>query len=58
MKGASADREVAEHAASVRRSGADEISIVRCGVGVLAEPTTIIDVRRTPDRSVKDDRRT
>jgi 16S rRNA (guanine527-N7)-methyltransferase len=58
MKGATADREVAEHAVAVRRSGADEISIVQCGVGVLTEPTTVIDVRRKPDRSVTDDRRT
>lgn len=46
IKGASAAREIANHRAAIRRSGADGVRLVRCGVGTLEVPTTVVDIRR------------
>lgn len=53
MKGAAAEREVVDHGPAIRRSGADEITIVQCGAEVLAHPTTVVDVRRRPGQEGK-----
>lgn len=47
VKGATADSEVAQHAATVRRYGGTDVGVVRCGVGVLADPTSVVTVTRT-----------
>jgi 16S rRNA (guanine527-N7)-methyltransferase len=46
MKGARAEAEVREHAASVRAAGAVIEGVVECGVGIVAEPVHVIVVRR------------
>lgn len=50
LKGASAEAEVAETAAEVRRSGGGAPTVVRCGVGVLTESTSVVVVERAPAR--------
>jgi 16S rRNA (guanine527-N7)-methyltransferase len=46
IKGASAAREIGTHKSAIRRRGADEVRLVRCGIGLLAIPTTVVTVRR------------
>lgn len=46
LKGESASAEVARDGAAVTRTGGGQLSVVRCGVGVLEVPTTIIEVER------------
>jgi 16S rRNA (guanine527-N7)-methyltransferase len=42
MKGSSAADEIAEHQAAVGRLGGGPASVVRCGVGVVEPPTTVV----------------
>lgn len=51
LKGASADSEVANSGAAVRRAGGSLPVVERCGVGVLETPTTIIMVERVGARA-------
>jgi 16S rRNA (guanine527-N7)-methyltransferase len=46
LKGESASAEVARDGAAVARTGGGQLSVERCGVGVLEVPTTIIEVER------------
>lgn len=48
MKGASAEDEVREAASALRRHRADGAEVVRCGMGVIDPPTTVVLVRRRP----------
>jgi 16S rRNA (guanine527-N7)-methyltransferase len=50
LKGASADSEVAEHRTALGQLGAGEIDVVTCGSGLLAEPTTVVRIRRNDRR--------
>jgi 16S rRNA (guanine527-N7)-methyltransferase len=47
VKGASADTELTEHETAVRRQGGSELKVVRCGVGLIDEPTSVIVVGKT-----------
>jgi 16S rRNA (guanine527-N7)-methyltransferase len=47
MKGSTAEEEVAEHAAAVRRRGGSDPVVVRCGEGVVDPPTTVVEFVRT-----------
>ncbi|MGH3517038.1 MAG: 16S rRNA (guanine(527)-N(7))-methyltransferase RsmG [Haloechinothrix sp.] len=47
LKGTSARAEVDRDRAAIRRLGGDEISVRRLGVGVLAEPTTVVTVTKS-----------
>jgi 16S rRNA (guanine527-N7)-methyltransferase len=64
LKGASAEAEVAHDVAAVRRLGGSEPQIVRCGVGVVDPPTTVVVVERSrgtgrrPARSRRREERT
>jgi 16S rRNA (guanine527-N7)-methyltransferase len=53
LKGATATDEVAEHERAMRRGGAEEVEILRCGVGLLEEPTTVVSVRRAQPKPRK-----
>lgn len=44
LKGESAAEEVAEHREAIRRHGGGEPEIVRCGVGAVEPPTTVVIV--------------
>ncbi|GAA2511983.1 16S rRNA (guanine(527)-N(7))-methyltransferase RsmG [Pilimelia columellifera] len=46
LKGASAAGEIAEHALAVTRLGGGPPTIQRCGVGLVASPTTVVVVAR------------
>ena len=46
MKGATAAEEVQEHQPAIHDCGGCETSVVRCGEGLLAEPTVVVRVRR------------
>jgi 16S rRNA (guanine527-N7)-methyltransferase len=46
IKGATAESEVAQHAAAIRRSGGIDVGVVRCGVGLLDDPTSVVTVTR------------
>jgi 16S rRNA (guanine527-N7)-methyltransferase len=46
LKGARAHSEVAEHSVAVRRAGGLVEDVVQCGVGLVAEPTVVVIVRR------------
>lgn len=46
LKGASAEDEVAEHQAAVRRLGGSEPVVRRCGAEILESPTTVVEVVR------------
>jgi 16S rRNA (guanine527-N7)-methyltransferase len=46
LKGASAADEVAEHRDALARLGAGTPVIRECGAGLLAEPTTVVDIVR------------
>jgi 16S rRNA (guanine527-N7)-methyltransferase len=55
IKGASAEAEVTEHETAVRRLGGNELKVVRCGVGLIDEPASVIVVARStrPTRGKK-----
>lgn len=46
LKGASAEEEITRDAAAVRSAGGGKPSIVRCGVGVIASPITVVSVAK------------
>jgi 16S rRNA (guanine527-N7)-methyltransferase len=46
MKGSTAEAEVAEHAAAVRRRGGSDPVVARCGEGVVDPPTTVVEFVR------------
>jgi 16S rRNA (guanine527-N7)-methyltransferase len=46
VKGASAQREVAEHRAAVARLGGSDPVVAHCGVGVVEPPTTVVTIIR------------
>jgi len=46
LKGRSAADEVARTASAVRRAGGTEVCVVQCGIGVVAEPTTVVQIHR------------
>jgi 16S rRNA (guanine527-N7)-methyltransferase len=48
LKGASAADEVARDTAAVRRLGGADPRVVRCGVGVVEPPATVVVVERLP----------
>jgi 16S rRNA (guanine527-N7)-methyltransferase len=48
VKGASAVDEVARDAGAVRRLGGTDPRVVRCGVGVVDPPSTVVVVERSP----------
>ncbi|MEP7179012.1 MAG: 16S rRNA (guanine(527)-N(7))-methyltransferase RsmG [Pseudonocardiales bacterium] len=52
LKGASAAMEVREHRPAIDELGGRDTSVIRCGEGLLAEPTTVVRIRRgaTPAR--------
>jgi 16S rRNA (guanine527-N7)-methyltransferase len=49
LKGASAAEEVAEHRAAVARLGGAAPVVRLCGVGVLAPPSTVVEIARARD---------
>ncbi|MDF3049651.1 MAG: Ribosomal small subunit methyltransferase [Pseudonocardia sp.] len=49
LKGASAPDEVVRDATAVRRVGGSRPRVVRCGVGVVDPPSTVVVVERSPD---------
>lgn len=46
LKGASAEEEVARDRAAVLKAGGEDITVVQCGAGVLAVPTTVVVVTK------------
>lgn len=52
LKGSSVESEIAVHAAAVRRLGGGDPVVRSCGAGLLAEPTTVVEIRR--ERKVAD----
>jgi 16S rRNA (guanine527-N7)-methyltransferase len=46
LKGSSVEDEVAAHAPAVRRLGGTTPAVRRCGVGVVPEPTTVVEIVR------------
>jgi len=51
LKGSSAEDEIAEHQSAVTRLGGGPASVVRCGVGLIDPPTTVVEISciaRTP----------
>jgi 16S rRNA (guanine527-N7)-methyltransferase len=44
LKGSSAEDEIAEHQAAVTRLGGGPATVVRCGLGVLDPPTTVVEI--------------
>ncbi|MHA6797263.1 16S rRNA (guanine(527)-N(7))-methyltransferase RsmG [Pseudonocardia bannensis] len=50
VKGASAAEEVVRDAATVRKSGGGEPQVMRCGVGVVDPPSTVVLVERVANR--------
>lgn len=53
MKGRSADRELTEQGAAVRRAGGSDPRVVQCKVPGVDEPTSVIVVRRAESRGTK-----
>lgn len=51
LKGASAAEEVARDATAVRRAGGGRPAAVRCGVGVVDPPTTVVVIESAPGGS-------
>jgi 16S rRNA (guanine527-N7)-methyltransferase len=51
MKGSSAEAELETHRAAISRRGGGESRTVRCGVGVVDEPATVVVVRKNQDAS-------
>jgi 16S rRNA (guanine527-N7)-methyltransferase len=52
IKGSSAAAEIEEHRNAVRRAGGGEPALLRCGARWLAEPATVVEVRRLSGGSV------
>ena len=51
IKGERAPEEVREHRRVMAASGAVDVRVVRCGVNILEQPTTVVVARRgRPDR--------
>jgi 16S rRNA (guanine527-N7)-methyltransferase len=48
IKGSSAAAEIEEHRDAVRRAGGGEPVLLHCGARWLAEPVTVVEVRRSP----------
>jgi 16S rRNA (guanine527-N7)-methyltransferase len=46
IKGSSAGTELAEHRSTIQALGGRDLEVRRCGIDVLAEPTTVVVVRR------------
>jgi 16S rRNA (guanine527-N7)-methyltransferase len=46
LKGASAASEVRQYQSAIHALGGCETSVVRCGDGLLAEPTVVVQIRR------------
>lgn len=46
IKGASAADEVSRHRLAIHRAGGRDVEVVKCGVGIIAQPTTVVAVRR------------
>lgn len=46
MKGRTAAAELDAHRSALRRLGAGDMRVTHCGVGVLAEPTTVVEIHR------------
>jgi 16S rRNA (guanine527-N7)-methyltransferase len=46
LKGSAAATELAEHRSAIHVLGGRDLEVRRCGVDVLAEPTTVVVVRR------------
>jgi 16S rRNA (guanine527-N7)-methyltransferase len=46
IKGSSAAAEIEQHRGAVRRVGGDDPVLLRCGTRWLAEPATVVEVRR------------
>jgi 16S rRNA (guanine527-N7)-methyltransferase len=46
LKGASAAAEVREHQSAIHALGGREMSVIRCGDGLLTEPTVVVQIRR------------
>ncbi len=46
LKGSAAATELAEHRSAIQALGGRDLEVRRCGVDVLAEPTTVVVVRR------------
>lgn len=51
LKGASAAEELAAHRVPIERAGGGEVDTVRCGVGLLTEPTVVVLVQRGVTRA-------
>lgn len=54
LRGARAEAEVQAAAAAVRAAGGRQVAVLRCGTGLLADPTTVVSmtrVRLAPPRS-------
>lgn len=51
MKGASASDEMVTHSAEIRRAGGSEPRLLRCGVGLVDPPATVVEVIRQRSRS-------
>jgi 16S rRNA (guanine527-N7)-methyltransferase len=47
LKGARAEDEVAQYRGAVRRLGGTVVDVVRCGVGLVPEPTVVVVVRKS-----------
>lgn len=48
LKGASAEAEVTRDATEVRKAGGGPVRVMRCGVGVVDPPSTVVVVGRLP----------
>jgi 16S rRNA (guanine527-N7)-methyltransferase len=57
LKGASAVEEIDRDAAAVRAAGGVSASIVACGEGILAVPTTVVVIHKEKSARGRDDRR-
>jgi 16S rRNA (guanine527-N7)-methyltransferase len=44
LKGSSADEEIAEHQGAVTKLGGGPASVVRCGIGIIEPPTTVVEI--------------
>jgi 16S rRNA (guanine527-N7)-methyltransferase len=53
IKGANAATEIREHTRAVERLGGEQPTLVECGSAVLAQPVTVIAVRRRPPSDKK-----
>lgn len=51
IKGESAPVEVSQHAAAIRSAGGGPPAIRQCGVAVLAQPTTVVEIERVDSNS-------